>query len=276
MILGMNSGPLRQRRMWVVHLWKQKRHWAIVLQPASEPFEARAVDDIMHNPTHCCNVHVPSDRFFLVYELLLPDGVPQLMVGVKSDFDVGRPCVEELGHVGLMSFEEICTHAETVVDGYRCYSLVGSNCQHFSKDFAARLSTPVPCTPEDEAVAESALNGAGKVGLGSAAVGATCVGAVVAPEASVLTASAYVGSQVAFGSNLPLVAVALGAGTVGLGAGIVLGTIGAGYGLLHAGLRTGNADNEQPICSKLPQEEDEVVHQYTMTVIQRALKNTCD
>merc|ERR1719440_443180 len=108
MILGMNASPLRQRRMWAVHLWKQQQHWAIVLQPTSEPFEARAVDDIMHHPTHCCNVQVPSDRFFLVYELVLPDGVPQLMVGVKPEFDIERNCVEGLGHVGPINFEEMC------------------------------------------------------------------------------------------------------------------------------------------------------------------------
>lgn len=271
MILGMNAGPLRQRRMWTVYLWKQQRHWALVLQPTSEPFEARAVDDFMYSPTHCCNVEVPSSRFFLVYELLLPDGILQLMLSVKTNFDPSRDCVEDLGHVGLISFEEICAHAEQVVDGYRCYSLVGSNCQHFSKDFAARLNTPVSCVPEDEAVATSALNGAHKAVLGSTAVGATCVGAVVAPETTALTAAAYVGSHVAFGSSLPLVVVALGAGTIGLGAGIILGSVGAGYGLLHAGLRTGSTSDE--VTSSTVLQKDEIlIHQYTMTLIHRALE----
>jgi len=249
MILGMNGGPLRERRMWAAYLWKQQRHWAIVLQAASRPFHARAVDDFMHSPKHCCNVEVSSNHFFLVYELLLPGGLPELMVSVKLDFDPERHCVDPLGSIGIISFEEIGAKALAVVESYRCYSLVGSNCQHFAKDFASRLDTPVPFTPEDEAAAASAWHNAEKVSLVSGGVSVACIGAIVAPDATALTASAYVASQVAFGSSVPLVATAIGATAVGLGAGIVLGSVSAGYCLLHAGLRTGEDD------SRLSQEQ---------------------
>lgn len=243
MILGMNGGPLREKRMWAAYLWKQQRHWAIVLRAASRPFNARAVDDFMHSPKHCCNVEVSSNSFFLVYELLLLDGMPELMVSVKTDFDPERHCVDPLGSIGVMSFEEIGAEALAVVESYRCYSLVGSNCQHFAKDFASRLDTPVPFTPEDEAVAASALRNAEKVSLFTGGVSVACIGAIVAPDATLLTASASVASQVAFGSAVPLAATAIGATAVGLGVGIVLVTVSAGYGLLHAGLRTGENDS---------------------------------
>lgn len=245
MILGMNGGALRPQRMWSVYLWKQQRHWAIVLQAASDPFEARAVDDFMYHAQQCCHVEVPSSRFFLVYELLLPNGFPRLMIGVKTDFDPERPCVHPLGNVGPVSFEEICAEAVAVVDSYRCYSLVGSNCQHFTKDFASKLHAPVPFTPEDEAVANGAWRNAEKVSLVSCAIAVGCIGAVVAPDATMITAAAATASQVAFGASpMPLLAAAAGAGSVGLGAGIVLGSVGAGYGLLHAGLRTREGNNQ--------------------------------
>lgn len=253
MILGMNGGPLREKRMWAVYLWRQQRHWAIVLQAVSRPFHARAVDDFMHSPKHCCNVEVPSNHFFLVYELLLLDGMPELMVSVKTDFDTERHCVDPLGSIGILSFEQIGAEALAVIESYRCYSLVGSNCQHFAKDFASRLDTPVPFTPEDEAVAASAWRNAEKVSLVSGAVTVGCIGAIFTPEATVLTASASVASQVAFGSSVPLALMAVGATTVGLGAGIALGTVGAGYGLLHAGLRT-SEDDSRP--SQEQQSED--------------------
>lgn len=244
MILGMNGGALRKRRMWSVYLWKQQHHWSIVLQPASEHFIARVVDDFMHDAEYCCNIEVSSSRFFLVYELLLPSGKTQLSVSVKTDFDTERQCVQSLGEVGPTRFQDVCEAAHAVVDSYRCYSLVGSNCQHFAKDLALKLDTPVPCTPEDEAVAAEALRNAEKVSLVGTAVAVSCVGAIVAPDATLLTATAAAASQAAFGSAVPLVAVALGAGTVGIGAGVVLGSVGAGYGLLHAGLRTREAETQ--------------------------------
>jgi len=250
MILGMNGGPLRQKRMWEVYLWKQKRHWAIVLQAATLPFDARAVDDFMYCPTHCCNVEVMSSRFFLVYELLLPDGMPQLMVSIKTDFDPDRSCVQALGLVGDLDFTEVNSQALAVVESFRCYSLVGSNCQHFAKDFASKLQTPVPFTPEDEAVAEWALRNAEKIGLITGVVAVGCVGGIIAPDATLLTATAAAASQLAFGSQLPLAAIAVGAGTVGLAAGVALGSVGAGYCLLHAGLRTSD-DGRQPLQEEL-------------------------
>mmetsp|Transcript_53973 Transcript_53973/g.96646 ORF Transcript_53973/g.96646 Transcript_53973/m.96646 type:complete len:354 (+) Transcript_53973:30-1091(+) len=182
MILGMNPRALRKKLPWNVYMWPKRRHWALVLQPAGEPFAARIVDDFVHNPHHCYSAEVDSNQFFLVYELLLDENDVFLLLSVKPDFEPDRPDVRALGTLKPTTFLELEAHALTVVSCYRGYSFIGCNCQHFATDLATSLGTPTRIRPDDEALALAASDNAATVGVVGACVAVTALaGAAGAP-----------------------------------------------------------------------------------------------
>lgn len=187
MILGMNPKTLRVRRKWQMFMWPLKRHWALVLQPFGEPFTARLVDDFVHNAERCFNAEVPSSQLFLVYEMLLDDKDPFLMLSVKPDFNTGRKNVWSLGLSKRLNLMDLLARAREVAGHYRCYSLIGANCQHFAADLASSLGATRIC-PDDETVALAATDTALPVGVVGACVAATAAGAANAPALSWLPA----------------------------------------------------------------------------------------
>ncbi|CAK9089152.1 Hypothetical protein (Fragment) [Durusdinium trenchii] len=187
MIMGMNPKTLRARRKWQMFMWPQKRHWALVLLPFGEPFTARLVDDFVHNAEHCFSAEVPSSRLFLVYEMLLEERDPFIMLSVKPDFKTGRKNVWSLGFTRRMNLLDLQAHALEVAGRYRCYSFIGANCQHFAADLATSLGASRVC-PDDETVALAATDTALPVGVVGACVAATAAGAANAPALSWLPA----------------------------------------------------------------------------------------
>lgn len=188
MIVGMNPKTLRVRRKWQMFMWPLKRHWALVLQPFGEPFTARLVDDFVHNAERCFNAEVPSSQLFLVYEMLLDDRDPFLMLSVKPDFNTGRKNVWSLGLSQRLNLMDLLARAREVAGHYRCYSLIGANCQHFAADFATSLGAPTRICPDDETVVLAATDTALPVGVVGACVAATAAGAANAPALSWLPA----------------------------------------------------------------------------------------
>lgn len=81
----------------------------------------------------------PLSVFFLIYEVLLDNGEPRLLVSVKSDFDPAHEMVQRLGVIGPASFEDLQQRALRTSWGSRQYSFFGSGYQHFATEFAACL-----------------------------------------------------------------------------------------------------------------------------------------
>jgi len=250
MILGMNPKELRKLRIWYVHLWQRKRHWALVLWPGGEPFQARIVDDFVHNATHCYSAEVSSARLFLVYELLVEQGEPYLMLSVKPDFDPRCDQVRPLGLVGPASFEDIGARALSIVRGYRRYSFIGCNCQHFAIEFVVSLGAPeaTNCLPDDEAFVHTASDGIPAIGAASAVVAVTASAGV----AGVAMLSATQPSIVVPMGSLMLKSVAAGATGVGLVGSLSLLGVVAGYRLLHSVLREEPEGHDFESCSFRP------------------------
>lgn len=250
MILGMNPKDLRKHRNWYVYLWQKKLHWALVLQPRGEAFQARIVDDFVHNAEHCYNAEVDSDRLFLVYEMLVENGEPYLMLSVKPDFDADRELVRPLGIVGPTSFEEVQRRAIRTLRGYRRYSFIGANCQHFAIEFAASLGTPNidDLLPDDEAFVNGASDASAAVGAGAAIVGLTAaIGAAGAAMVSTAQPSAVVPM-----APLVLKSVAMGATGVGLVGTLSLISVAVGYNTLHHVLREHPEGHCAVVCTSTP------------------------
>jgi hypothetical protein len=233
MILGMNPKELRKPRLWCVHLWlRKKRHWAIVLQPVGDSFQARIVDDFVYNARHCYNAELPSTHLFLVYELFADAAEPYLMLSAKPDFDPEHRQVRSLGIVGPVCFHEVQTKALSIIRRFRHYSCIGANCQHFAVEFAAALGV-TDCdtlTPDDEAIAKYASESAGAICITSSVVGVTA-----AAGAAVLSVSAPPVLPV----TAPVILKGVAASATGisvLGSIAFIGVVG-GYHTLHASLR---------------------------------------
>lgn len=232
MILGMNPSPLRKRRPWRAFLWPRKRHWALVLQPSGEAFCARITDDFVHGARHCFNTEVPSSQFFIVYELLVA-GDLFISLSVKPDFQATDDCISALGIVGPACFEELQQHALGVIQRYRCYNLVGCNCQHFASDLALSLGAPKQLLPDDEAtaLAQCATDGAAAIGATGAAVAAgSALGAAVFAAAPPTSATLAL-------TPVVLSTVAVTATAVGLIGGSLLVGVAGTYQILHKSLR---------------------------------------
>jgi len=212
MILGMNSRALRARRRWSMYIWRQKRHWALVLQPFGEVFTARIVDDFVHNAQHCFSEEVPSSQLFLVYELLLDHAEPFLMLSVKPDFQLDRRSVFSLGVSERMTLLDLQNHALQAFGRFRCYSFIGANCQHFAADMASGLGARTRINPDDETIALAATDTALPVGVVGACVAATAA----AGAASAVWAPVALNVIAASASAVSLIGCATLAGVAGL------------------------------------------------------------
>mmetsp|Transcript_144797 Transcript_144797/g.265962 ORF Transcript_144797/g.265962 Transcript_144797/m.265962 type:complete len:378 (-) Transcript_144797:38-1171(-) len=236
MILGMNPRELRIKRRWSVHLWSTGRHWALVLQPAGKVFTARIVDDFVYNAAHCFSAEVSSERFFLVYEMLVDQGEPFLSVSVKTDFQPERKQVQHLGDVGPLAFEDIKEMAAETVLAYRAYGIVGCNCQHFVMEFALSLGLPAVSSivPDDEAMVQAAADGAAVVSAVGITVAATAAaGAAGTGLFNTVVPSAAVAATPLAAAPPVLFTVAAGAGAVGILSGFTLIFVGTGYRCIH-------------------------------------------
>jgi len=221
MILGMNPHSLRIRHMWGVYLWVNRRHWAVVLQPLGQNFEARVADDFLHE-TSSVSTTIPSKDLFLVFELLVSSqfDLAYLMLSVKLNFDPMRKTVTFLGCVENATFEEVTAQAHEVIQKYKAYSMIGCNCQHFASDYARALEVPgaLLLVTDDEEWAGSASENANLIGAAGAGTALSAVGC--AAGAQVLKTAV---PACALLSPTPLcwIIVALGA----LGTGVVGGAV---------------------------------------------------
>jgi len=235
MILGMNPKELRKPRSWCVFLWFQKQHWSLVLRPEGEPFQVRVVDDFVHNASHFYNAEVPSTRLFLIYEMLVADGKPYLMLSAKTDFDPNYEMVRPLGLVGPVSFENLEQHALGIVRCYKRYSFIGCNCQHFATEFATSLgaSQVDSVLTDDQDFIHCASDLAVTVGVAGAAVALTSAAAA----AGVAVVTAVQPTAVASVASFTLQSVAASAAGVGLVGSLSLIGMAASYHVLHSSLR---------------------------------------
>jgi len=267
MILGMNPRALREKRRWFVYLWPKGHHWSVVLQPAGI-FMARIVDDFVHNPRHCFNLELPSEQLFLVYELVIDQGLPILMLSVKTDFDPKRKSVQLLGCIGPMYFDELGIRAISVVSRYRRYSLIGCNCQHFATEFAAFLGAPRNIMPDDEALAQNASDSSVRFAAAGVAVATTA--AAGAWGTAVVNGVAGPGTVLATAPTV-LATIGIGAGTVGLLGTLALIGFSCGYQSLHDVLRhcpDATSDSAQAPCiTMLCADQMNSAHGKTYTVM---------
>lgn len=207
MILGMNPRELRKRRSWVVYIWYQEQHWSLVLRPDGEPFQARVVDDFVHNALHCYSAEVSSMRLFLIYEVLVDSGTPYLMLSTKTDFVSELEVMQPLGVCGPASFEDLERYALGVAKGLQPHSFSWIDCDSrlFATEFAVSLGAP----RLDPALTDSDVS-VRKTSDATVAVGAA--GAIVA-----LTSAATVAAQPSLTSALASFALqGMAAGATGL------------------------------------------------------------
>jgi len=221
MVLGMNPHSLRMHNTWGVYLWVNRSHWAIVLQPIGQNFEARIADDFLHE-TSSVSTSTPSKNLFLVFELLVSKqcDMAYLMLSVKLNFDPTRGTVTSLGCVEHATFEEVAAQANEVIQSYKEYSVIGCNCQHFAADYARALDVPgaLVLVTEDEQWAGSASENANLIGAAGAGTALSAVGC--AAGAQVLKTAVPACALLA-PTPLCWIVVALGA----LGTGVVGGLI---------------------------------------------------
>merc|ERR1719408_1088981 len=193
MILGMNPKELRKRRSWVVYIWYQEQHWSLVLRPDGEPFQARIVDDFVHNALHCYSAELSSMRLFLVYELLVDGDTPYLMLSAKTDFFCELEMMQPLGVVGPAAFEDLERCALDVAKGLQSqgFSFIGGNSCVFATEFAVSLGAPrINAVLTDDEVTGRRTSGATvAVGAAGALVEVTSA-ATVAAQPSLASALA--------------------------------------------------------------------------------------
>jgi len=240
MIVGMNQRPLMCQRRWAVYLWAKRRHWSVVLQPLDDAFQARLVDDFVHNAKHCFSAEVPSCKLFLVYELLVDHGQLFLMLSVKPDFIPGQEPVQFLGISRGMHLQDLQENALAVIRRYKSYSYIGCNCQHFASDFASTLGVTCKIIPDDEAVAHAASNGALAVGAAGVTVAAAAAtGAAGASVLSSFASPALLGSMPVFFTTVAATACA-----ISMVSGAALAGIAGSYRAIYDGLRDSEGDDE--------------------------------
>lgn len=249
MILGMNPKELRTKRNWCAYLWFQKRHWSLVLRPEGEPFQARIVDDFMHNALHCYNAEVPSTYLFLVYEMLVDSscGKPHLMLSAKTDFDPDCKLVQPLGVIGPASFEDVEQRALAIARGYWRCSFIGGHDWYFATEFAASLGAPDlhKVLADGEAYIRCATDAAVVVGTAGAVVAAAA--AAGAAGASVVVSATPTTTTFAVAFILKTVAAAAtGVGVIGS---VSLICMVAGYSTLRSVLHEQSDGHRASSCS---------------------------
>lgn len=255
MILGMNPKMFRRSHPWAAYLWAKRRHWALVLQPLGEAFDARIVDDFAYTAQECYSAEIPSQKFFLVYEMCLEKGDPFLMLSVKPDFSSAFEPVHFLGRIAPCRLEDLQEHAMHVVGHYRSYSFIGCNCQHFATDLALSLGLRCPYVPDDEAVARAASDAALAVGVAGATVAIT-----TATGAGVFSAMAATGSSTVLLSSVPMVltTVAISAFSFSVLGGAALVGVAGGYRAIYDGLRDMRGDADGSWDSKFEEKNFQV------------------
>lgn len=127
MILGMNPKHLRERRRWLLFLWKKRLRWALVVQPSGSPFTIRVVDDFLYDAQEWVGtMELASEALHLVFELLdnVPTerGDPVVLLSVKPDFRREHPRVKDLGFSEAYTFDELVEYAALAAEGYQNFA----------------------------------------------------------------------------------------------------------------------------------------------------------
>mmetsp|Transcript_49088 Transcript_49088/g.116849 ORF Transcript_49088/g.116849 Transcript_49088/m.116849 type:complete len:332 (-) Transcript_49088:88-1083(-) len=240
MILGLNPKVLRAPMVWNVFLWKQKQHWAVVLQPKDAECEVRLNDDVLHCNTSVEDLQttVPASSLYLVYELLLDSTDPYLMLGAKLDFCPMKKLALFAGCIGPAFFEELNDRALRVFQCYKGYNIVGCNCQHFAADYIYMLGVPDTIATDDAKYVDVATQGAAVVSAAGASLGLAAV-------------TGAAGASFGTTALVPLLAgVAAGAGSAGLVGGLCCLAIGAGYNKLYNSMRHVPSEHQEESGSR--------------------------
>eukprot|EP00930_Biecheleria_cincta_P082831 TRINITY_DN72482_c0_g1_i1.p1 TRINITY_DN72482_c0_g1~~TRINITY_DN72482_c0_g1_i1.p1 ORF type:complete len:264 (-),score=46.01 TRINITY_DN72482_c0_g1_i1:52-843(-) len=148
-----NMNPrFRDELQWHAWIWKRGRsryHWVVVLFAATEvgqeeklrvPADLLAEGDV-YGPAE----EVPWKQLFLTFELVTARDAKVFSLLFKSfpEFRTDRPNVYDLGLCGPLKLADVIEYAIAVIGTFRRYGMVGANCQHFAKDFLAKLGDTV-------------------------------------------------------------------------------------------------------------------------------------